>query len=157
MIDYNQLLEVLQREIAERFREYPETLNVPGRSMACRISQFHYLAPFTGLCEQLAQWTGMEPETVRDTIVKTGNVLMGDGNSAPSLAVELVWGPHGAPIHARVDVAFLHSDFIDRSLALYGGLSSPLPVSELRIRAEERTRVEEFTRDKAVIPGMCFR
>jgi len=144
LTDYTEIVEKLQKALGRGFAEEPWILNVPGKSIACKIDQFYYLAVFPAFSEQLARLGGMFPDQVNKALVKTGNFITKAPERNPLLPLTLGWG--GPPV--KVKAAFVDADFIDRAVKTYGGLDSVLNVSELKISSADRERVEAFFEDK---------
>jgi len=140
LTDYQDLLTRLQKGLAGGFRDAPHVLNTPGQSLACRIDSGYYLALEPVFSEILARWAVGFPEGVVETLVHTGSLVYCKFMNTHILPLTLSWEGKDFEVQA----AFLKADFIDRALKLYGGRQEPLPVSELRIRADERAAVEAF-------------
>lgn len=151
MIDYSQVVNDLQRELAQRAAEDPRLFNVPGVSLACRIDPWYFVGPHPGLVERMASWRSLRPVKVREALVRTGDLVTAPPERKVSLTLGLTW----AAQRATMEVCFLHASFVDRALALYGR-SEPPPVSPLRIAAEDRGRVEAFLAGKTMVESLAF-
>lgn len=142
--DYTEIVERLQRGLGKGFAEQPWLLNMPGRSIACKIDQYYYLAVMPAFVEQLGRLGGMFPDQVSETLVKTGNFITHAPERDPMIPLTLGWG--SAPV--TVKAAFVDADFIDRAVKTYGNLGASLNVSDLKISEGDRERVEAFFEDK---------
>lgn len=86
----------------------------------------------------------MFPDQVKETLIKTGNIITRPPDRDPLIPLTVSWGGRGVSIKA----AFVDADFIDRAVKTYGGLSSSLNVSDLKIDAEDKARVDAFFAEK---------
>lgn len=142
--DYTEIASKLQQGLGKGFAEEPWMLNMPGRSIACKIDQYYYLAVMPAFVEQLARLGAMLPDNVAETLVKTGNFITKAPDRNPLLPLTVGWG--GAPV--TVKAAFVDADFIDRAVKTYGGMGAVLNVSDLKISEADRERVEDFFEGK---------
>jgi hypothetical protein len=138
--DYQDSLTRLQKGMANAFRQTPQVLNVPGQSAACKVDPNYYLALEPVFTDILARWAILFPDSVLETLTHTGSVVVCKPLATHVIPLTVTWGGRDYEIQA----AFLQADFVDRALKLYAGQADPLPVSELRIRADERAAVEAF-------------
>lgn len=138
--DYQDALTRLQKGLASGYRQSPHVINVPGQSLACKIDPDYYLALEPIFTEILARWAVSLPQGVLETLVHTGSLVFCGYMNTHIIPLTLNWGGNDFEVQA----AFLKADFVDRALKLYAGMAEPLPVSELRIRADERKAVEAF-------------
>ena len=150
--DYCASVEHLQKSLGRAFAAEPWLLNLPGRSVACKIDHFYYLAVMPGFLETLGRMGGMFPDQVLETLVKTGNLITRAPERDPLLTLTVSWGTRPVTVSA----AFVDADFIDRSVKTYGGLSTILNVSDLKISAEDRPRVETLFEDKTPPQGLAY-
>lgn len=150
--DYCASVEHLQKSLGKGFAQEPWILNLPGRSVACKIDHFYYLAVMPGFLETLGRLGGMFPDQVREALVKTGNLITKAPERDPLLTLTLSWGTR--PV--TVSGAFVDADFIDRAVKTYGGLGSVLNVSDLKISNEDRERIETFFQDKTPPQGLAY-
>lgn len=142
--DYAETLERLQQALGKGFAEEPWILNMPGRSLACKIDQYYYLAVMPGFVEQLARMGGTFPDKVTEALVKTGNFITKGPDRDPLLPLTVSWGNRPVTLKA----AFVDADFIDRAVKTYGGLTSVLNVSELKISQADRPKIDDFFEGK---------
>lgn len=150
--DYTEIVGKLQQAIGKAFAEEPWILNMPGKSVACKIDQYYYLAVMPAFVEQLARYGGMLPETVTEALVKTGNLITKAPERDPLLPLTVGWGSRPVTIKA----AFVDADFIDRAVKTYGGLGSILNVSDLKISEDDRAKVEAFFEDKTPPQNLSY-
>jgi len=144
LTDYQESLTRLQKALAEGYRESPQVFNVPGQSLVCKVDPDYYLALEPIFMEILARWAVSFPQSAQDTLMHTGNLVVCKPLGTHIIPLTLNWDGKDFEVQA----AFLMADFVDRALKLYAGVAEPLPVSELRIRADERKAVEAFFGDK---------
>lgn len=142
--DYADTLSRLQQGLGRGFSEEPWILNMPGKSIACKIDQYYYLAVMPAFVDQLARLGGTFPDVVLKALVKTGNFITHPSNRDPLLPLTVSWG--GRPVTLKA--AFVDADFIDRAVKTYGGMSSVLNVSELKISAADKDKVDVFFEGK---------
>lgn len=138
--DYQDSLTRLQKGMANAYKQSPQVLNVPGQSVACKVDPNYYLALEPVFTEILARWAISFPDSVLETLSHTGSVVVCKPMATHVIPLTVSWGGRDYEIQA----AFLLADFVDRALKLYAGVADPLPVSELRIRADEKNAVEAF-------------
>jgi hypothetical protein len=155
IVDYTELIERMQSEIARRYLEYPETLNYPGKSFACKVDPYYYLAVYPALFTVLARWARTMKHRVEEALVRTGSLVSGPAE-ARSLSLKVVWETQGFGLEQRtLEICFLHSSFIDRGVMIYGDGREP-PASPLRIDAAERARVDAFLAGKTGVASMAY-
>lgn len=142
--DYADTLQRVQRALGKGFAEEPWILNMPGRSIACKIDQYYYLAIMPVFVDHLSRLGGSFPDKVTEALVKTGNFITKGPDRDPVLSLTVGWG--GRPVTLRA--AFVDADFIDRAVKTYGGFGSVLNVSELKISGAEREKVDAFFEGK---------
>lgn len=142
--DYTDNVERLQKAIGKGFAEEPWILNIPGKSVACKIDQYYYLAVMPGFAEQLGKLGGMFPDKVIESLVRTGNLITKSPERNPLLGLTVSWGGRAVTVKA----AFVDADFIDRAVKTYGGMTSVLNVSELKISEADKEKVEALFEDK---------
>ncbi len=153
--DHAERTDRLQRALAEEWLQRPEILNVPGRSLACKIDPFYYLAVHPGFLDFLAKIGGMFRRNVLASLIHTGNLLTAQADKSPAIRLHLLWGDAGEQ-DGRLDVNFIHNSFIDRGLKLYARSESELPISGLRIHASERDVVASFLEGKTELQSLAF-
>lgn len=157
MIDYNERAERLQKTIARLYTEKPIILNVPGRSMACKVDLHYYLAVHPGFINTLAQATPMLPTNAGATLVHTGDVVTNAVHRDPVLKLRIAWLEGGRRLQqATVEAVLLNAAFIDRALLLYAGVQTP-PISALRIDPKEKARLDAFLHQKTLLQKDVFK
>jgi hypothetical protein len=157
MIDYAQTVNELQKRLAEAFRQDPATLNLPGRSIACKIDPLYYLALHPGFCAAMARWAKLDQDLVETALIKTGDLVTNSLDRSPALVLNLTWEEQAkrSPLVARLNVCFVLASFIDRALLLYAGAEA-LPISALRIAAGDQERVKERLTGKTEVMSLAF-
>ncbi|BDQ35658.1 hypothetical protein SYK_00180 [Pseudodesulfovibrio nedwellii] len=150
--DYTEIVERLQQTLGKGFAEEPWVLNMPGKSIACKIDQHYYLAVMPAFLETLGRLGGIFPDQVLEALVKTGNLITKAPDRNPLLPLTVSWGGRGVTIKG----AFVDADFIDRAVKTYGGYSSILTVSDLKISEENKPRIEEFFTDKTPPQALAY-
>ncbi|WP_419787565.1 hypothetical protein [Pseudodesulfovibrio sp.] len=152
LTDFTERVERLQQGLGKGFAEEPWMLNLPGRSVACKIDQYYYLAVMPAFAEKLARLGGMFPHQVVEALVRTGNLITRAPERDPILPLTVSW--EGPVVTVRA--AFVDADFIDRAVKTYGGAGGGLNVSELKISGRDRERVELFFEDKTPPQGLAY-
>lgn len=152
LIDYTERIERLQRGLGRAFEAEPWALNLPGKSIACKLDQYYYLAVMPAFVEKLARYSGLFPESVVETLVRTGNLITRPPKRDPVVTLGVTWSGKVYEISA----AFVEADFIDRAIMVHGGMESGLNVSELKIAAGSRQAVEELFEGKTAPQGLAF-
>lgn len=150
--DYSEIVERLQQALGKGFAEYPWLLNLPGKSVACKIDQYYYLAVMPGFLETLGRQGGMFPDQVREALVKTGNLITKAPDRDPLVSLTVAWGGRGITVKG----AFVDADFIDRAVKTYGGMGTVLSVSDLKISEEDREKVEAFFEGKTPPQSLAY-
>jgi len=150
--DYTEIVERLQQTLGNGFAQEPWTLNLPGKSIACKIDQHYYLAVMPAFLETLGRLGGMFPDQVLEALVKTGNLITKAPERDPHIPLTVAWGGKGVTIKG----AFVDADFIDRAVKTYGGLTSVLNVSDLKISEHEKAKVEAFFEGKTPPQGLAY-
>ncbi|MFH1913945.1 MAG: hypothetical protein ABIK45_06710 [Pseudomonadota bacterium] len=150
--DYAEIAERVQRALGRGFAEEPWILNMPGRSIACKIDHLHYLAVMPAFVDQLGRLAGVFPDQVTESLVRTGNFITRGPDRQPVMPLTVGWG--GRPVTIRA--AFVDADFIDRAVKIYGSLSTPLNLSDLRISMADKERVDAFFEDKTPPQGLAY-
>ena len=125
---------------------------MPGRSIACKIDQYYYLAVMPAFIETLGRMGGMFPDQVREALVRTGNFITKAPERDPVIPLTVSWGGRGVTVNG----AFVDADFIDRAVKTYGGLASILNVSDLKISSDDRERIEAFFEDKTPPQALAY-
>lgn len=152
LIDYAENLKRLQQGVGRAFADEPWMLNLPGKSVACKLDHLYYVAVMPAFVDKLSRYSGMRQENVTDTLVKTGNFITSAPDRDPVISVGVTWGGRILEIHA----AFVDADFIDRAVRLYGGMDSGLNVSDLKIASRYRPAVEALFEGKTAPQGLAY-
>ncbi len=152
--DYPEILKNIQKKIGSQFLKDPSIFNVPGQSVACKIDPFYYLAIYPGFFVKCAEWTGIFPETIKETLIKTGNIVLSSTTKKYILEIKVKWESLTEPI--TLNGFFLISDFIDQSIKIYGRKNEILPVSNLKIVASEKPKLISFLKGKTPINPIAF-
>lgn len=150
--DYSEIAARLQQTLGKGFANEPWILNMPGKSIACKIDQYYYLAVMPAFTDQLGRLGGMFPDQVMEALVKTGNLITKGPDRDPLLPLTVSWGGRAVTIKA----AFVDADFIDRAVKTYGNMSSALNVSELKISKEDKDKIEAFFKDKTPPQDLAY-
>lgn len=154
MHDYQQILTELQRRAAEKYLEDSSILNVPGLSSACKIDPLYYLVLQPSFFNSLAQWSGFRPGLIRETLVRTGNLIRLAGQDSPFVNLTVKWDDAPGPV--RVKAGFVLSDFLDKGLNIYARVSSSPPVSDLVILKQERGLLDGMFQGKTPLNNLAF-
>lgn len=152
LTDYTGIVERLQKTLGKGFANEPWILNMPGKSIACKIDQYYYIAVMPAFVEQLGRLGGMFPDQVTEALVKTGNFITKAPDRNPLVPLTVSWG--GRAI--KVKAAFVDADFIDRAVKTYGNMGAVLNVSELKISEEDKEKVEAFFEGKTAPQKLAY-
>jgi len=150
--DYTEIVERLQQTLGKGFIDEPWILNMPGKSIACKVDQHYYLAIIPAFTEQLGRLGGMFPDQVVEALVKTGNFITKAPDRNPLVPLTVSWGGRAITVKA----AFVDADFIDRAVKTYGNMGSVLNVSELKISEADKEKVEAFFEDKTPPQALAY-
>ncbi len=154
MKDYSDIAQRLQRGLGRAYRESPMILGVPGASVAVKIDPHHYLAVLPAFLNRLAEWAGVFPDTAREAMVRSGNLVTGGPDRKCEVAVTAVWG--APPTARRIRACFVLAEFVDRAIRLYGDEPAPPPVADLRLVAADSRRLGAFFEGKTRIDKTAF-
>jgi hypothetical protein len=152
LADYTASIDRLQKALGRAYADEPWLLNMPGRSVACKIDHYYYLAVMPGFVEALARLGGMFPKQVLEALVRTGNLITKAPERDPLLPLTVSWGGRSVTLTG----AFVDADFIDRAVKTYGGFGAILNVSDLKISAADRDRIETLFQDKTPPQGLAY-
>lgn len=155
--DHTERIERLQRALAEEHLERGDVLNLPGRSLACKVDPYYYLALYPAVVEHLSRHAGMFQGKALDALVRTGNLLTHPQSGAPSLFLNVIWNQSGTARRARLEVCFLHNSFVDRALVLYARQEGELPVADFSVDASDKSLVEAFLAGKTALADLAYR
>lgn len=145
-------VERLQKALGKAFTDEPWILNMPGKSIACKIDHLYYLVVMPAFVEQLGRYGGMFPDQVLESLIKTGNMITKAPQRDPHIPLTVSWGGRSVTVKA----AFVDADFIDRAVKTYGGVSSVLNVSELKISSADKEKVIAFFEDKTPPQDLAY-
>jgi hypothetical protein len=151
--EYAANVDRILRSLCLRFAEDRVLFNVPGRSVACKVDESYYLCVEPGFVNAAARCSVMFPSRVRESLVRTGNMISSGPNRTSVLEVCVNW-PGGETIDIRA--SFVLADYLERGLRVYARLPEPLPLSGLRICDHDRSRVERFFVGKTPPSGLAY-
>lgn len=154
LVDYAEILTRLEQALGRAYAENPSILNVPGASAALKLDPFYYLALRPLFYELLGKWAAVPPSRVEETLVRTGNLVLGPGKARYPRPLAVYEEGTGVRLHLTAD--FVSAACIDRAVALYGGSAGPLPVSGLRLLAPQRPALDAFFAGTAKLAALCF-
>lgn len=154
MKDYYTILDQIKKQIGTMYLQDHSILNNPGRSLACKLDPFYYLAPLPLFFNVLSHWSGHLPQTIKKTLLITGNIVSSGKNKEFCLTLDLKPSLH-QPIQT-LTCCFVLADFIDSSLKIYGLQQTIPPVSELKLMDYEREKVKKFLATKTDLQDLAF-
>lgn len=152
LTDYQEIADKLQKGLGHAFAEEPWILNLPGKSIACKVDQYYYVAVMPAFLDKMAEWSGVPRGRVAEALVKTGNFITKAPERNPMLRIGLCWDGQTYDLKA----AFVDADFIDRALRFYGHMETVLNVSDLKISEASRDKVEELFEDKTAPQDLAY-
>lgn len=150
--DYQETVARMQKGLAQAYLDDPSVLNIPGKSVACKVDPGYYVALQPLFDEALGRWAAMLPQNVREVLVRTGNMITRAPEREGVLKVGLTWG---GKAHVMT-VSFIEADFIDRALRTYAGFTSGLEVSELNIQGSCQPMLDDFFEGKQALQKLVF-
>ncbi len=153
--DYSEIMERLQRALAAAFEASGEFLNRPGSSAAFKIDPDYYLAQLPQFIEDLSSITGILPETVLDTLIRTGSLVSRGPERAHALSLTVHLSRSGNR-SLTMRAGFLQAVFVDGALKLYGGRRTSLPLSDVRLSAVERPMIEAFLEGRPALASIAY-
>jgi len=154
MKDYAEILNQIQKGLGKAYQRLNAVLNVPGTSVAVKIDPHYYLAVMPGFVKHLAKWSGRLPNTMEETLLRSGNMPSAGTERRHILPLAVLWGE--PPERRDIKAAFVLADFLEAGLRMYGGETSPLPVSTLVIHGKDRDAVLSFFEGKTPPDGTAF-
>jgi hypothetical protein len=152
MTDYQTTLTRMQKALADAYKSSPHVLNVPGQSVACKVDPEYYLALEPIFTEIMSRWAVTFPDNILNTLSHTGNIVINPIMNTHIIPLSVSWDGRDFEVQA----AFIPAEFVERALKLYAGISDPLPVSDLRIKADERAAVDAFFEGKTAPSGVAY-
>jgi hypothetical protein len=153
--DYSLILKNMQQNLARKYQEDSDILNIPGTSVACKVDHLYYLALRPTLEEQWAKWSGTLPRVVLEALMRSGNLISSSQDRELLISLNVQW-PAIKPKSVRVQACFVLADFIDGALKIYARQEGPLPVSDLKIMPEEKEVVQSFFQGKTALSSLAF-
>ncbi|WP_027721372.1 hypothetical protein [Maridesulfovibrio zosterae] len=150
--DYQSRIDRLQKGLGKAFIENPFILNIPGKSIALKVDPYYYVAFEPGFTDNLSRFGVMLQKNVRDTLVRTGNLVTDHESRNPLIKIRMKWDERSY----LMNVCFVESEFIDQSLKMYGGVVGDIGLSELRILETERERLDKFFGERTLLKSVAF-
>ncbi|CCO25167.1 hypothetical protein [Maridesulfovibrio hydrothermalis] len=150
--DYKSRIDRLQKGLGKAFIENPFILNIPGKSIALKVDPYYYVAFEPAFTENLCRFGVMLPKNVRDTLVRTGNLVIDQDTRNPLIKIRMKWNDRSY----AMNVCFVESEFIDQALKIYGGVTSDVGLSELRILSSERERLDTFFGERTLLKSVAY-
>lgn len=154
MLDYTRSLERLEKTLGEHFLHSPYILGEFGASLACKVDPFYYLAIQPGFIKYVSRWAAMHPESAEAALVRTGNMLSDKGRTRSTVTLRVY--EEGRAAILTVNACFVLASFIDRAVAMHGGLPGGLPVSRLRILEDDRDKTAFLFEGKTPLQSFAF-
>ena len=140
LTDYQDLIFRMQRGLARTWEDFPDLLNLPGRSVAFKLDMHYYLALQPDFDEFLARAAGIGPDRAARAMVRSGNYVTCPPERE-HVAEVAVW--IGGKVR-RVAASFVDADFVDRSLKLYAGQPAGLSLADLKLAQDSRAVVKKL-------------
>lgn len=150
--DYQERVERMQRGLGRAVQKDVTLLNIPGRSLACKIDPLYYLAVQPLFDQALERWAGLPPGAAADALVRTGIYVTRPPKREHVLPLNVTWGNR----FLRIQATFVDADFVDKALKIYSGARRGVDVSELRIDNADREQVERLFQNKTAPGGVAF-
>ncbi|WP_432735668.1 hypothetical protein [Maridesulfovibrio sp. FT414] len=150
--DYKTRVDRLQKGLGKAFAENPFVLNIPGKSIALKVDPYYYVAFEPAFTENLSRFGVMLQKNVRDTLVRTGNLVTDQESRNPIIKIRMKWNDR----MYVMPVCFVESGFIDQALKMYGGVTGEIGLSEIRILEVERERLEKFFGERTLLKSVAF-
>jgi len=154
LVDYPEVLSRLEQALGRRYAASSAILNIPGVSVALKIDPFYYLALRPKFGELLGKWAAVPPSRVEETLARTGNLVLGPGKVRYPEPVAVF--EEGSRDVVRLPADFLPAAWIDRAVTMWGGETSPLPVSGLRLAEEQKDALAAFFQGMTPIADLAF-
>jgi hypothetical protein len=154
LVDYADILSRMEQALGRHFAQAPSILNVPGVSVALKIDPFYYLALRPSFGELLGKWAGVSPARAEETLMRTGNMVLGPGRTRYPQPLAVFEEGMGQPMRLTAD--FVPAECIDRAVIMYGGEAGPLPVCGLRLAASQKDALTVFFQGMTPIAALAF-
>lgn len=154
LVDFSEILNRLEQALGRHYRQSPSLLNLPGVSVAMKLDPFYYLALRPSFGELLGKWAAVTPKRVEETLVRTGNLVVGPGRTRypESLAVF----EEGSATVLRLTADFVPASWIDGALMRYGGATAPPAVSGLRLLSDQGPALSRFFAGMTPLAALAF-
>ncbi|WP_319761243.1 hypothetical protein [Maridesulfovibrio sp.] len=150
--DYKIRVDRLQKGLGKAFAANPFILNIPGKSIALKVDPYYYVAFEPAFSENLSRFAVMLPKNVRDTLVRTGNLVIDQESRNPIIKIRMRLNDRSY----SMNVCFVEAGFIDQALKIYGGVQEEVGLSEIRILESERERLEQFFAERTHLKSVAF-
>ncbi len=150
--DYQTRIDRLQKGLGKAFIENPFILNIPGKSIALKVDPYYYVAFEPGFTENLGRFGVMLQKNVRDTLVRTGNLVTDHETRNPIIRIRMKWDERSY----AMNVCFVESEFIDQALKIYGGVMGDVGLSEISILNSERERLDKFFGERTLLKSVAY-
>ncbi|WP_031479541.1 hypothetical protein [Maridesulfovibrio frigidus] len=150
--DYQTRIDRIQKGIGKAFADSPFMFNIPGKSIALKIDPYYYVAFEPSFTESLSKFSVMLKKNVRDTLVRTGNLVSDHDTRNPLIKIKLKWGDRTYSLSA----CFVEAEFIDQALKMYGGVVGDIGISEMQILSSERERLEKLFGERTLLQNVAF-
>lgn len=150
--DYKIRIDRLQQGLGKAFVENPFILNIPGKSIALKVDPYYYVAFEPAFTENLSRFGVMLKKNVRDTLVRTGNLVTHPETRSPIIKIRMKWNDR----NYAMNVCFVESGFIDQALKIYGGVKDEIGLSEISIHESEKERLEKFFGERTPLKSVAF-
>ncbi len=155
LTDYFSIISLVQKRLAEKYEKYPQMLNVPGKSIACKIDENYYLILYPSFIEYTCKMCGVLPKTLIEALIKTGNLIVDPITRDYVRLVEVRWREDMNPL--RVRAGFVVSSFLDNSFRFYGQkIKQVLPVSSLKISSRSKSNIASLFTNKTPLNSRVF-
>lgn len=154
LIDYSDVLARLEAALGREAARRPGVINVPGRSMACRIDPNWYLAVQPGFVKIVAKWAAVFPKRAAEALARTGIMATSGDHKASMLRLTVFDELLRRPMHLLC--AFIQADWVDRALTVHGKRTTIPAVSRLRIASFEKPRVDAFFAGKTAPLSLAY-
>lgn len=150
--DYKIRIDRLQQGLGKAFVENPFILNIPGKSIALKVDPYYYVAFEPAFTEKLSRFGVMLKKNVRETLVRTGNLVTHPETRSPIIKIRMKWNDR----NYNMNVCFVESGFIDQALKIYGGVKEEIGLSEISILESEKERLEKFFGERTPLKSVAF-
>lgn len=150
--DYKIRIDRLQQGLGKAFVENPFILNIPGKSIALKVDPYYYVAFEPAFTENLSRFGVMLKKNVRETLVRTGNLVTHPETRSPIIKIRMKWNDR----NYNMNVCFVESGFIDQALKIYGGVKEEIGLSEISILESEKERLEKFFGERTPLKSVAF-